>query len=60
MYVQEVTQEVFVPQEHPGGEKKLNCALSARSSKLKKIKTLSARSRKKLRVLPQTLARSLQ
>ena len=34
--------------EHASGEKKLNCASSARSSKTKKFKILSARSRKKL------------
>jgi len=54
MHAQEVAQEVLAPQEHASGEKKLNCALSARSSTRKKIKILSARSRKKLRVLPQT------
>ena len=54
MHAQEVAQEFLAPQEHASGEKKLNCALSARSSTRKKIKILSARSRKKLRVLPQT------
>ena len=52
--MQEVAQEVLAPQEQTSGEKKLNCALSARSSKRKEIKILSARSCKKLRVLPQT------
>ena len=54
MHVQEVAQEVLVLQEHASGEKKLNCTLSASTSKCKKFKILSARSRKKLRVLPQT------
>ena len=54
MHAQEVMQEVLAPQEHASSEKKLNCALSARSSKHKKIKILSARSCKKLQVLPQT------
>ena len=54
MHAQEVAEEVLTPQEHASGEKKLNCPLSTRSSTCKKIKILSARSRKKLRVLPQT------
>ena len=54
MHVQEVAQEVLAPQEHTISEKKLNCALSARSSKRKEFKILSSRSSKKLRVLPQT------
>ena len=54
MHEQEVAQEVLAPQEHASGEKKLNCALSARSSKRKKFQMLCVRSRKKLRVLPQT------
>ena len=33
MHSQEVAQEVLAPQEHASGEKKLNCALSTRSSK---------------------------
>ena len=40
--------------EHASGEKKFNCASSARSSKTKKFKILSARSCKKLRVLAKT------
>ena len=48
MQVQEVAQEVLVPQEHASSEQKLNCALSAKSSKRKKYKILSARSHKKL------------
>ena len=62
MHAQEVAQEVLVPQEHASGEKKLNCALSTRSSKPKKFKILSTRSCKKLRVLPQTknIRRTLQ
>ena len=51
MHAQEVAK-VLAPQEHASGEKKLNCALS--SSKCKKFKIQSARSYKKLRVLPQT------
>ena len=56
MHAQEVAQEVLAPQEHARGKKKLhvNCAFSARSSKRNKFKILSARSRKKLRVLLQT------
>ena len=54
MHAQEVAQEVLAPQEHASGKKKLNCAFSARSSKRKEFKILSARRRKKLRVLPQT------
>ena len=54
MHAQEVAQEVLAPQEHASGKKKLNCAFSARSSKRKGCKILSARRRKKLRVLPQT------
>ena len=54
MHAQEVAQEVLAPQEHASGKKKLNCAFNARSSKRKEFKILSARRRKKLRVLPQT------
>ena len=54
MHAQEVAQEVLAPQEHASGKKKLNCAFSARSSKRKEFKILSARRRKKLQVLPQT------
>ena len=43
-----MAQKVLAPQEHASGEKKLNCALSARSSKRKKIRILSARSRIKV------------
>ena len=50
IHAQEVAQEVLAPPDHASGEKKLNCALSARSSKRKKFKILSARSRKKLQV----------
>ena len=50
MHAQEVAQEVLAPQEHASGQKKLNCGLSARSSKRKKFEILTARSRKKLRV----------
>ena len=48
LYTQEVAQEVLAPQEHAGGEKKLNCALCTRSSKRKKLKILSGRNHKKL------------
>ena len=39
MHAQEVAQEVLVPQEHTSGEKKLNCALSARSSNARSSKS---------------------
>ena len=48
MHAQEVAQEVLAPQEHASGKKKLNCTFSARSSKRKEFKILSARRCKKL------------
>ena len=50
MHAQEVAQEVLAPQEHASGKKKFH----TRSSKRKEFKILSARKRKKLRVLLQT------
>ena len=57
MHAQEVAQEVLAPQEHASGQKKLNCGLSARSSKRKNFKILSARSHGSNRK-PQIAARS--
>ena len=43
MHAQEVAQEVLAPQEHASGQKKLNCGLSARSKKRKKLAGSTAR-----------------
>ena len=53
-YSPEIMHAQEVAQDHESGKKELNCAFSARSSKRNKFKILSARSRKKLWVLPQT------